>query len=415
MKKYFSFLMFAILFAVGCSKESNITTTNSDESFIFNNGTYLTPTVNSEGGVLIFGFRSNTAWSVTENEEWVEVTPASGDASVTEFDVVVAKNSSSDARVATITVVYGTKSLDITLTQLADIGTVNEITYSTTTGEVLTLESYEGFGSRLVSNTYANGYGKMRFEGDITAIPTNAFKDCTTLSYIILPDTLESIGESAFEGCLALHSITIPTGVQCLDSSTFYNCISLAEVELGQSIEGIGDHCFALCSSLTSVALPDSVTEVGDYAFTDCTALTTVTLGSGIKSLGNNAFASCSTLGNVTLPEGMKSIGDYTFSNCEKIYSITIPATVESIGSCAFFNCNALYSIDCLATNVPTLGKYALHKYHFNNTHESGDAGNIEELSYTAIGSIIYVPATAVEAYQSADNWSDYATYIKTK
>lgn len=461
MKKIFSFLMLVLTLAMGCSEDNSTTSVNDSESFIFNEGTYLTPTIDSEGGVLTFGFKSNTSWNVIENEEWIEVEPASGDATATKFEVIVLKNESGDMRTTPITVAYGKKSIDIILTQYAELCAVNEIAYRTTTGEVITLNSFEGFGSTLIENTYADGYGKMRFEGNVKSIPAEAFSGCNTLSLIILPKNLESIGNSAFEGCTSLGSITlgdkvaeignsafskcrslksidlgegvttigteafylcsqlesiaIPEGVKSLNDNTFYNCISLTSVSLAEGVESIGSHCFALCSALTAVEIPNSVTTIGNYAFTDCTELATATLGNGIESIGNNAFASCTALGNIALPESLKTIGNYAFSNCNSIYSLTIPTSVESIGNYAFFNSTALYSVDCLATTVPALGTYAFHKYHYDNSGESGEAGNIEELAYSPIGTIIYVPTDAVEAYKSADNWSDYTTYIKTK
>lgn len=461
MRKFISFLMLTAIFAMGCSEDNSGTSANNSETFIFNEGTYLTPTIDSNGGVLTFGFKSSTSWSVVENEEWIEVEPASGDATDTEFEVVVLENKSGDMRVATIKVAYGKKSVDIILTQYAELCAENEITYRTTTGEILTLDSFEGFGSALIENTYADGYGKMRFEGEVKSIPAEAFKGCSTLSLIILPKSLESIGDSAFEECTSLgsiaigdnvteigsrafyecrslksvdlaegittigaeafslctqlESIAIPEGVKSLNEKTFYNCISLGNVSLAEGIESIGNHCFALCSALTEVELPESITAVGNYAFTDCTALAKVAFGSGIESIGNNAFASCSALSNIALPESLKSIGNYAFSNCSSIYNITIPANVESIGNYAFFNSTALYSIDCLATTAPALGTYAFHKYLYKDSNESGEAGNVEELSYAPIGAIIYVPASAVEAYKTADNWSDYATSIRAK
>ena len=454
-------MIFALVLAMGCDGDYNSATTDNSEKFTFNEGTYLTPAIDSEGGALTFGFKSNTAWSVVENEEWIEVTPASGDATADKFEVVILKNRTGDERVATLSVAYGSKSITLSITQFAELCAVNEVAYRTTTGETLALDSYDGFGSAMVENVYENGYGKLRFEGEVTTIPAEAFKGCENLSLILLPKNLESIGDSAFEGCTSLtgitlgdsvtavgqrafyecrslksaslgealtsigteafylcaqlESIAIPAKVKHLGDYTFYNCISLGEVTLCEGIESIGSHCFALCSSLTAAALPDSVTTVGDYAFSDCTALATATLGSGIESLGGNAFASCSALSNITLPEGLKSLGGYVFSNCRNIRSITLPSSIECIGDCAFFNCSALYSVECGATTAPALGRYAFHKYVFDASGESGEAGNIEELSYSPIGCAIYVPATAVETYKTADNWSDYATSIQAK
>ena len=464
MKKYFSFLMFAFLLAAGCSESENSTATEGKQegdSFVFNEGTYLTPSVDSDGGVLTFGFKSNTDWSVTEEADWVEVEPASGDATANKFEVVVDKNDSGRAREAVLTVAYGERNIAITLTQNADICAENEITYRTTTGETIELNSYEGFGGNLIDNTYADGYGKIRFDGEVTTIPAEAFKGCKNLSFIILPDNLQNIGNSAFEGCSSLgsialgakvtsvgerafyecrslqsatlgeavtaigaeafyrcsqlESIAIPTGVKSLNDKTFYDCTSLAEVTLAEGVESIGDHCFTLCSSLNNITLPESLTSVDAFAFNDCAALATVIFGNNIESLGNNAFAGCGALTNVTLPDSLKSIGDSTFINCKSIFNITIPASTESIGDFAFFNCAALYSVECLVDNVPSLGKQAFHKHNFEDLDEDNEVGNPTELSYIPIGSQIYVPAAAVETYKGATNWSDYAAYIKAK
>lgn len=414
MRNYFSFLILALLLAVGCDKSNDSTDSNTQiaESFIFNEGTYLTPTISPDGGALRFGFTTNTTWSATTSETWLSVKPASGDESDNEFYVLISKNESSNERNATITVAYGTKSLAIEIKQQtrAELIATYEITYQTTDGEPIALNTNEGFGCTLIENNYADGYGTLSFEREVSAIPAEAFKGCNTLSAIILPETIQSIGNNAFENCLALTSIAIPEGVTTIGDFALYNCISLAEVSLAEGIQSVGSHAFAHCSALTAIVLPNSATAIADYAFSNCTTLNSVTLGNGIESLGNNTFGDCFALSSIALPESLKSIGEYTFANCGKLANITIPANTESIGEYAFFDCTALKSVECLSTTAPALGLNALHKYRYDK-----QTGGIEKLSYTPIACSIYVPATAVEAYKTADNWSDYASYIKTK
>lgn len=414
MKHYFSFLILALILAVGCDNSNDYegSNTHQEESFVFNDGTYLTPSVSSEGGALRFGFTTNSKWSVSTSETWLSAKPASGDESDNEFYVLISKNESSNERNATVTVAYGTKSLAIEVKQMArpELIATYEITYQTTDGEPITLNTNEGFGSALIDNNYADSYGRLCFESEVSAIPAEAFKGCNTLSAIILPETIQSIGNNAFENCLALTSIAIPEGVTTIGDFTFYNCISLAEVELLEGIQSIGSHAFAHCIALTAVALPNSITAIADYAYSNCTTLNAVTLGNGITSLGNNAFADCFALSSIALPESLKSIGEYTFANCGKLANITIPANTENIGEYAFFDCTALKSVECLALTTPNLGFAAFHKYRYDK-----QTGGIEKLSYIPIGCTIYAPATAVEAYKTAENWSDYATYIKSK
>ena len=81
------------------------------------------------------------------------------------------------------------------------------------------------------------------------------------------------IGEGAFKYCSGLTSVTIPNGVT-----------------------SIGDYAFSICSGLTSVTIPNSVESIGDYAFSDCSGLISVTIGSGIMNIGTWTFGDCPNL-----------------------------------------------------------------------------------------------------------------------
>lgn len=114
-------------------------------------------------------------------------------------------------------------------------------------------------------------------DGSVTSIGTEAFRGCTGLTSITIPDSVTSIGGGAFYGCTGLSSITIPESVTSIGYRAYYNC-----------------------SSLTSITIPDSVTSIGQGAFRDCTGLTSVTIGSGVTSIGLYAFAGCTGLTSIT-------------------------------------------------------------------------------------------------------------------
>ena len=122
--------------------------------------------------------------------------------------------------------------------------------------------------------------------------------------------------------------------------------------------------------------------------------LQSVEIGDGVTSIGSSAFRSCYSLASITLPDGVTSIGDYAFSYCYSLASITLPDGVTSIGNYAFQGCTYVKEYHLLPTTPPTL----------SNTN-----------AFTNIASdcIIYVPADSLAAYQSATNWSTYASYMQ--
>ena len=98
---------------------------------------------------------------------------------------------------------------------------------------------------------------------------------------LVIPSTLGgmpvvTIGNSAFRGCTRLVSVTIPDSVTVLSSAAFSGC-----------------------TALTGITIPDSVTSLGNSAFYDCTSLTTITIPDSVTSIGNNAFKGCSSLMNI--------------------------------------------------------------------------------------------------------------------
>ena len=50
----------------------------------------------------------------------------------------------------------------------------------------------------------------------------------------------------------------------------FYYCTSLTSIIIYDSVTSIGDSAFYYCTSLTSITIPDSVTSIGDWAFYNC-------------------------------------------------------------------------------------------------------------------------------------------------
>ena len=254
-------------------------------------------------------------------------------------------------------------------------------------------------------------------------IPTTVQHNDTTYN-------VTSIGEEAFKSCSGLTSITIPNSVTSIGEDAFYktgiyndksnwgngllyidNCLVDADINIEGTCsikEGtriIGDWAFNGCNSLTSVTIPNSVTSIGEGAFTRCRGLTSITIPNSVTSIGNSAFESCSGLTSITIPNSITSLGSKLFNYCYKLTSVvwnakncsdynssfspicsritsftfgneveyipkslcygmskltemTIPNSVTSIGSSAFYGCSGLTSVT-IPNSVTSIGDYA--------------------------------------------------------
>jgi hypothetical protein len=104
------------------------------------------------------------------------------------------------------------------------------------------------------------------------------FRGCTSLTSVIIPNSVTSIEASAFEGCTSLTSINIPTSVIGIASNAFRNCPGLQSVTLSTSLTTIENNAFEGCTSLTSIIIPNGVGTIGNNAFLNCTSLTSITM-----------------------------------------------------------------------------------------------------------------------------------------
>ena len=233
----------------------------------------------------------------------------------------------------------------------------------------------------------------------ITSIDVQAFRDKTSLTNVVLLNNITVIEESAFNGCTNLSSITIPN-----------------------SVEKIGTYAFSR-TSITSITIPKSLTTMGNTPVSSCTKLESIIVEKGnskyhsegnclietatnklisgcknsvipdyVTSMGSYAFNGIIGLNSITIPNSVTDIGFGTFDGCTGLTSITIPESVTNIQGWAFIRCSNLKEITVLATMPPTLSSNSA----------------IPDTTTT-----IYVLNDSVSAYQSATNWSTYASKIQ--
>ncbi len=181
------------------------------------------------------------------------------------------------------------------------------------------------------------------------AIPENAFSGCESMTNIVLPKGIFSIGVDAFYGCTGLTNVAIPESVTSIGGAAFNGCSSLTSVIIPSNVTSIGNAAFYDCYNLTDVTVPSSVTSIGD-AFSHCSNLKTAGPINGnynykfgwTEFIPDSAFSNCTGLESVTIPNSIIAIGDYAFFQCSNLADITIPKSVTNIGSGAFMSCSNL-------------------------------------------------------------------------
>lgn len=156
----------------------------------------------------------------------------------------------------------------------------------------------------------------------------------------------------------------------------------------------------AYCGCITAVNEWGRVTSIPNRAFYNCEYLTIKPIPFSVTSIGTYAFYGCDGITSIVVPYGVTHLADSTFEECRNLTSLTLPSTLETIGSGVAFsslNYTIVLTINVLATTPPTwVG--------------TGDSMGLL-INGNSCHNIITVPKGCLEAYQTANGWSEYATY----
>ena len=165
----------------------------------------------------------------------------------------------------------------------------------------------------------------------VIGIDDYAFSECSSLSEIVIPESVTYIGRCAFSGCSELSSVALPSSVTSIGESAFFDCGRLKKVVIPEGIAEIKKSSFSKCSNLTNITIPSSVRKIGDYAFSDCNSLTSVIILGNIECVGDYAFSGCCVLSSVVLPSSITDIGRFAFLDCKELKSLIIPEGITII------------------------------------------------------------------------------------
>lgn len=257
---------------------------------------------------------------------------------------------------------------------LSDVSTLTaaDCIYSVDDKDKVTILKYTGNAKKLIMTEID---GKK-----ITAIGDGAFEEQGQLEVVQFPDTLRSIGCKAFYHC-GFQSIILPDSLETVGDEAFNVCIGLTQIKAGPNIRKWGYHVIDQTMYTDNEAnwkndilmvgeqyaiehrweqeiinIPEGVTTIADNFIIFSSELHYVYMPESVKYIGEGAFACCPYLKSVEFAgNDLRLIGEEAFQSTqlEKVY---LCGESLEIGARAFQNCTGLKYMQIDAGHV-TLGQ----------------------------------------------------------
>ncbi len=165
------------------------------------------------------------------------------------------------------------------------------------------------------------------------------------ITKIVLPKTIERVGNNAFSYCTSLKEVVFSSSVTELGESVFSSCTNLESVTLPSNLTVIKDSTFHGCKKLKDIVIPTTVTKIEYRAFRECESLETVNFSNALKTIGHEAFFGCSSLTSVNLPTSLIELGGYSFAYT-KVKTFTVPKNIKTVNSALLGWCEELETLN---------------------------------------------------------------------
>lgn len=232
-------------------------------------------------------------------------------------------------------------------------------------------------------------YNPTISEVDLTntkVVGAYAFAGHSEIEKIIAPNPMK-VGVQSFNSCSsAIGTIKISEEQTIIPEHAFRGCQKL-NFELHDNINEIGQYGFYNCQELALTSLPSKLETIDQYAFYQAISMNLNEIPPLVKSIGNYAFRT-HTFENLKIYDACKTIGTNAFRYSSSLITVELGKGITLINTYAFANNTGLTTFTIHATTPPTLGSNAFY-----------NSPLVE----------IRVPASALETYKSASNWSAYA------
>lgn len=147
---------------------------------------------------------------------------------------------------------------------------------------------------------------------NIKKISYYSFSNCLSLKQVVLPESLEEVGQYAFSNS-SIEYVVFPSNVKKIASYAYYGCTKLKQIEFTGVVEEVGIAIFNGCSSLNKVKGMSNLKIIGDRMFYGCTSLKEVSLDGNVEKVVKLAFGACTGISNIYISSKVKEIDDTAF------------------------------------------------------------------------------------------------------
>lgn len=182
-----------------------------------------------------------------------------------------------------------------------------------------------------------SGGGHSGIEKDY--LPGAGLRDVPTLTHLVFPKYVKTIGEQFLAGSNIIGDLIIPEGVEYLEWGCFMSCNALLNVTFPQTLKVIGGSAFEYSSLSGELMLPDNLEAIGGGAFNECHFTGELNLPSKLKIINEVAFKGCEFSGSLVFPQGIKKVAPNCFFSAGFTGTLVLPEGVEEIGDEAFAYC----------------------------------------------------------------------------
>ncbi len=290
----------------------------------------------------------------------------------------------------------------------------------------------------------------VKIGDSVTSISSYAFSNCTSLKHVVIPNTVTIIDYTSFSNCSNIEEVSMPgsailyipknnlktvilTNGEIINAQAFENCTKLTSITIPRTVNTIDSNAFKGCISLESVYVRDisrwcSIAFENEFANPlyyaenlylyaiydekigyEYKVVENLSLSDSLSKISDYAFYNYDKLKSITLDSVKTTIKDYSFASCDSLETIILNGVLASVGVDAFKDCSSLNSVYLLTIedwcSIDFANFYSNPLYYANDLYLFDENLNNEDnlLNYNLVTKLV-IPTTVTEI-------KDYAFY----